>query len=54
MSDHEIYKLTCWSCSHTLELPAVDGTQACPNCQASLTIEWHGERTRLEAQLRPQ
>jgi hypothetical protein len=48
VSAAEVYKLTCWSCLHTLELPAVDGTQACPNCQASLMVEWHAEREQFE------
>lgn len=47
------YRVTCWQCSHTVELPATDGQHTCTTCGAGLTVEWNGERARLEAESRP-
>jgi predicted RNA-binding Zn-ribbon protein involved in translation (DUF1610 family) len=42
------YKLDCHTCHHTVTVPAVDGTQPCPNCGASLCIEWSAARVEIQ------
>jgi rRNA maturation endonuclease Nob1 len=41
------YKLDCHTCSHTVTVPAIDGTQACPLCGAPLHIQWNAARAEI-------
>ena len=50
MKETSFYRVDCWHSGETVQIEARDGAHWCPNCQASLTIEWHGERRRLERQ----
>jgi DNA-directed RNA polymerase subunit RPC12/RpoP len=40
----EVYKLTCYRCARTVELPAGKPEQterfACPHCGAALCLDW--------------
>ena len=44
LSKHETYKLDCWNCRVTVEMPAGNPQQPdqakCPQCGAALVIEW--------------
>ena len=42
------YKLQCWSCVKTVQLPAVDGTHRCPLCSAELCIQWGAARAGFD------
>jgi DNA-directed RNA polymerase subunit RPC12/RpoP len=50
MTECEVYKLECFACDGTVELPAADGQLRCPNCSAILQVEWNGARANLERQ----
>jgi hypothetical protein len=52
VSNRELYTLTCHGCGHVIELSAIDGQAKCPNCQASLTVDWHGARREFEKAVR--
>lgn len=43
----ETYKLQCHACGRTVMLPAIDGTQSCPNCGAALVIQWRPARAEF-------
>jgi predicted RNA-binding Zn-ribbon protein involved in translation (DUF1610 family) len=44
MNNRSFYRLDCWSCSHTIELPTRDGVCKCPNCGAVLLLQWTSAR----------
>jgi rRNA maturation endonuclease Nob1 len=42
------YKLQCWGCQKTVQLPAVEGAQPCPLCGATLCIQWNAARAEFD------
>lgn len=43
MRQVEVYKLVCWRCAETIEVPADSGPAGCPRCSAELQIQWRPE-----------
>jgi rRNA maturation endonuclease Nob1 len=42
------YKLECYGCGHTVQVPAVDRQHRCPNCGAALLIQWNAARAEFD------
>jgi hypothetical protein len=52
MNTVSFYRLECWNCSQTINLPAQDGPALCPNCKAGVCLEWNGARVELKEYVR--
>lgn len=43
MRVYEVYELHCCACKELVQI--VVGSKVCPNCEATLTIEWNAEQS---------
>lgn len=50
MTTNEMYKMVCWACNRTIEIPAGKADQpevrTCPHCKAPLHLDWRAEHAR--------
>jgi predicted RNA-binding Zn-ribbon protein involved in translation (DUF1610 family) len=46
----EVYKLQCFACGATIQTPAAEGVQHCPNCAAVLELRWRAEHEEFARQ----
>lgn len=44
---NELYKLECFRCGTTVEVPTTE--RSCPHCNQQFEIDWHGGAREYEA-----